>query len=601
MARTGFWNKILHVELTDRSTWIEEPGDDFFRKYGGGRGLIAHYILKYVPKGTDPLAPENVLVMAPGVLTGTPVPGAARHSVGALSPLSGGFGEAEAGGFWGAELKRAGWDAIVFHGAADSPVYLSIKADEVELRDASGLWGKITGDVQAAIQEELGDPRTRVAQIGPAGENLVRFANVCNDLKEFAGRSGLGAVMGSKKLKAVAVRGTTAVPVADQKGLQSIAKWVATTLDGAHLAFHEEGTGGAMQGKSLAGGMPSLNYRLGEMENVDKIDAIAVKDHVRTTMDACFACSVRCKKVVHIEKTQADADAAGTGKRVAVDPEGRYRVDPKYGGPEYESLASLGANLGVEDLVALCKSNEVCNYLGMDTISAGSTMAWAMEAWEKGIITAEDTDGVNLRFHDGDAVIEMAENIAYRRGFGDLLAEGSERAAEKLGEGSDQFLTTIKGMEMAMHDPRHMPGMRRSYLLAPTGGDHMSQTETKNGLRNQVGMCHFLQYDGEQIIDIVNAVTGWGIDEDEVTTTAHRGHTLARLVNVREGFTAADDRLPKRFTEALPKHEGLSGEQQAEIVKGYYEELGWSEEGVPTKATVDALGITDDATTVTLA
>ena len=258
--------------------------------------------------------------------------------------------------------------------------------------------------------------------------------------------------------------------------------------------------------------------------------------------------------------------------------------------------------MGVEDLVALCKSNEVCNYLGMDTISAGATIAWAMEAWEKGIITAEDTDGVNLRFTDGDAVIQMAENIAYRRGFGDVLAEGSERAAAKLGEGSDQFLTTIKGMEMAMHDPRHMPGMRRSYLLAPTGGDHMSQTETKNGLRNQVGMCHFLQYDDEQMIDIVNTVTGWGIDEAEVSTTAQRGHTLARLVNVRAGFTAADDRLPKRFQEGLPKHEGLSDEQQAEIVRDYYVELGWdAETGVPTAATVEALGIAEDAATVTLA
>ena len=211
MDRTGYWNKILHVDLTAGMTRIEEPGDAFFRLYGGGRGLIGHYLLKYVPTNADPLGPDNVLIFAPGVLTGAPVPGAGRHSVGAKSPLSNGFGESEAGGFWGAELKRAGWDAIVVHGASSKPVYLYINDDAVEIRDAAHLWGKITGDVEDILREEIGDPRVRVAQIGPAGENLVRFGNIANDLNEFAGRSGMGAVMGSKKLKAV-VHGASSKP-----------------------------------------------------------------------------------------------------------------------------------------------------------------------------------------------------------------------------------------------------------------------------------------------------------------------------------------------------------------------------------------------------
>ncbi|MCL4240086.1 MAG: aldehyde ferredoxin oxidoreductase family protein [Dehalococcoidia bacterium] len=596
MERFGYWNKILHVDLTAGTTSVEEPGDAFYRKYGGGRGFIGHYLLKHVPQGADPLGPNNVLVFAPGVLTGAPVPGAGRHSVGAKSPLSGGFGEAEAGGFWGSELKRAGWDAIVVHGAAASPVYLWINEDGVEIRDAGHLWGKVTGDVEEALHAELGDPRIRVAQIGPAGENLVRFANVANDLNEFAGRSGMGAVMGSKKLKAIAVRGKTPVRIADQPALLAISKWVSGTVDQVHRGFHEYGTGGAMQGKSLDGGIPTLNYRLGTFEGTDRVDAIAIKDEVRIDMGACFACSVRCKKVVQIEMREEDAGVTRKGVKVAVDPKHRYRVDPKYGGPEYESLASLGTNLGVDDIVAVCKSNEICNMMGMDTISAGSTVAWAMEAYEKGVLTAEDTDGVKLEFRDGDAVVQMLQMIARREGIGDLLAEGSQRAAAKIGQGSEAYLTTVKGMEMAMHDPRHMAGMRASYLLAPTGGDHMRQTGDKNGLRNQVGMCHFLAYDDDQTARILNAVTGWGGDAPEMVATAHRGLTLARLFNMREGMTRADDRLPMRFSEDLPKHKGLTGAELEKIVTDYYIEQGWDPEtGKPTRETVRALGLEADA------
>jgi aldehyde:ferredoxin oxidoreductase len=601
MERYGYWNKVLHVSLPDRRTWIEEPGDDFFRRYGGGRGLIAHYLLQDVPRGADPLGPDNVLVFAPGVLTGAPVPGAGRHSVGAKSPLTGGFGESESGGFWGAELKRAGWDGIVVHGVSAHPVYLWINGDQVELRDAGHLWGKVTGDVQDAITAELGDPRIRVAQIGPAGENLVRFACIANELNEVAGRTGLGAVMGSKKLKAIAVRGKVNVRLADPRGLTAIAKWVSSTMDDKHRAFHEFGTGAAMQGKSLEGGMPTLNYRLGSFAEVAKVDAIAVRDRMRVKMEACYACSVRCKKVVHIEEKEEKAREAqdtlyGGKGTVGFDPLGRYRVDPRYGGPEYESLAAMGVNLGLDDIIAIAKSNEMCNYLGMDTVSLGATLAWAMECFEKGLLTLEDTGGVPLRFHDADGVVKLVEMIASRQGIGDLLAEGSQRAAARLGRGSEAFLTTVKGMEMAMHDPRHMPIMRASYLMAPTGGDHMRQSGNRNGLRNQIALCHFLAYEDDQTLAIVNAVTGWNATQDEMVTTAHRGLTLARLFNLREGFTRADDRLPPRFSEALPKHAGLTQEQQDRIVTDYYVEYGWDPAtGVPTADTIRKLGIEADA------
>jgi aldehyde:ferredoxin oxidoreductase len=595
----GFHNKILHVDLTDRSWTIEEPGEAWFRRYGGGRSMIAQNLLKHVPAGADPFGPENVVVFAPGVVSGAPVPGAGRHSVGALSPLTGGFGEAEAGGFWGAELKRAGWDGIVVHGASDTPVYLWIKDDQVEIRDASPYWGKVTGDVEDGIREELDDKFIRVAQCGPAGENLVRYACVINDLHEAAGRTGLGAVMGSKKLKAVAVRGKTPVEIADPASLKGLAKWVATTLDQNHRGFTEYGTGAAMQGKSLEGGLPTNNYKLGAMATVGQVDAVAVANEVRIAMESCFACSVRCKKVVQVEQHEENAGVTKKGQPIAFDPEGRWSIDPRYGGPEYESLAALGPTVGVDDLIAVLKSNELANQYGMDTISLGTTIGWAMEAFAEGVLTGSLTGGVELNFGDGETLVRLVEMIAHREGVGDLLAEGSVRAADQIG-GGQEFLTAVKGMELAMHDPRHMERMRVSYLLAPTGGDHMSQTGNKNGLRNQVGLCHFLGYDDDQSLELMRAVTGWDLTAEELVEIAHRGLTLARLFNLRQGFTRADDTLPPRFREAVQPPEGsntpvlpgITQDQIDEIVTSYYLEQGWdSESGVPTEATLAELGI----------
>ena len=590
--RYGYWDKILHVDLSARRTWTESLGDAWFRNFGGGRALIAHYLLTEVPAGADPLGPENVLVFAPGVLTGAPVPGAGRHSVGGKSPLTGAWGEAESGGYWGAELKRAGWDGIVVHGASETPVWLWIKDGEVEIRDAGHLWGRVADVVEDTIREELGEPLSRIAQCGPAGEKLVRFALVANDLNEVAGRTGMGAVMGSKKLKAIAVRGTQPVKIADKAALMSMAKWVASTVDDVHRGFHEYGTGAAMRGKSLEGGLPTLNYRMGKFDQVDMVDAVAVAEQFRVDMGACYACSVRCKKVVQVEQRKENEGVTRKGKAIHSDPEGRWSVNPRYGGPEYESLAALGPTVGVSDLVALLKSNELCNALGMDTISTGTTIAWAMEAFEKGLLTGADTGGVELSWGDGNSVVRLIEMIANREGFGDLLAEGSQRAAEKVGRGTEKFLTTVKGMEMAMHDPRHMPRMRASYLTAPTGGDHMQQHDSKNGGRNQLGMCHFLQYNDGQSLEIVNAVTGWGIDQDEANTIARRGLTMARLFNMREGVRRVDGRLPVRFEEGVAAHEGLTPEAQGEIVTEYYVRQGWdAESGLPTPETLAALGL----------
>ncbi len=574
----GYWNRILRVDLTRRTSRVEQPDDAFFRRYVGGRSFIAYFLLTESPAGVDPFGPENPLIFAPGVVTAAPVPGAGRHSVGSKSPLNDGFGEAEAGGYWGAELKRAGYDALLVEGQADQPTWLAITEDGVAFHDARPLWGMTTGDGQEAIRRELGDQLARVAQIGPAGENRVRFACVVNDLKDVAGRTGMGAVMGAKRLKAIAVRGRKKVPIADPAAIQQLAKWVAGTLPENHRVFHEFGTGAGMTGKHLAGGLPTRNYQHGQFDGVEAINAEAIAKSVRVGMESCYACSVRCKKVVEVV-------------------DGPYQVDRKYGGPEYESLAALGSTCAVDDLIAVCKANELCNALGMDTISTGTTIAWAFEAFERGLLSPAEADGLDLRFGAADTVVALTERIARRQGLGDLLAEGSLRAARRLGRNSERFAVHVKGLEVAMHDPRHMPHMFRNYPVSPTGGDHTGTAYEERAFRNVIGLCHFLNYDEEQVLGLTRAITGWDdFDADALRVVAQRGITLARLVNLREGHGRHTDVLPPRLHEPIlggPLSERVITHDEVDtLVHDYYTAQGWdAETGVPTAATLRALDL----------
>jgi len=574
----GYWNHILRVNLTDGTTRVEQPDDAFYRRYVGGRSFIGYYLLTETPAGLDPFGPENLLVFAPGVVTAAPLPGAGRHSVGAKSPLNDGFGESESGGYWGAELKKAGYDAVIVEGQAPSAVWLWITEDGVELRDASTLWGRPTAEAQEAIRAELGDQLVRVAQIGPAGENRVRYACIVNDLKDVAGRTGMGAVMGAKRLRAIAVRGRQKVAIADPAGIQGIARWVAGTLMENHRVFHEFGTGAGMTGKHLAGAIPTRNYREGLFPAVEQINAEAISRTIRVGRDSCYACSVRCKKVVEIV-------------------DGPYRVDRKYGGPEYESLGALGSSCAVDDLNAVSKANELCNALGLDTISAGTTIAWAMEAYEHGLLSRAEADGLDLHFGAADAMVTLIERIAYRQGLGDLLAEGSARAARQLGRGTEAFAVHVKGLEVAMHDPRHMPNMLKNYPVSPTGGDHTGTAYEERAFRNVIGLCHFLNYDQDQVLALTRAITGWDdFDEAELNAVARRGITLARLVNLREGHGRHTDVLPPRLHEALPegplKDRVITHDEVDTIVRDYYAAQGWDPAtGAPTAATLRALDL----------
>lgn len=580
--RYGSWGRVLRVDLTKGTTAVEEMDEATFRRHPGGRALIAHYLLTELTAGADPLGPDNILVFAMGVLTGTPLSGASRHAVGAKSPLTGGFGEAEVGGFWGAELKRAGWDAIVVTGAAATPVYLSIKDDQVELRDASHLWGLEIMDTEEKLKAEVGERLARVCEIGPAGENLVRIAGIVNDFKDIAGRAGLGAVMGSKKLKAIVVKGSRNVPLHDAAKVKEIGRWVADTLQENHWAFHNFGTGMGLDGYTRVGGMAVRNYNGGPFEGAAEISAEAlVEKGYRVKMEACWACSVRCKKVVKMERP--------------------YQIDPKYGGIEYESTAALGADCGVDDLALISKVNERCNALGLDTISLGATVAWVMDLRARGILPDAELDGHAVEFGNGKAVLASPDAVAHRRGLGDILAEGSVRAARKLG--GAEHLTAVRGQELAMHDPRQRTEygkqVRVSYTTSPTGGDHMNSNLPSRSAKNTVGMCFFLRYDDPKLTDIVNAVTGWGIDAAGLTDIGELSLTLARLFNNREGFGAADDKLPeqamKPHVSGVLSRVRLDPDDIAEQVRSYYRSRGWSDEGVPKPETLARLGLTEYA------
>jgi aldehyde:ferredoxin oxidoreductase len=611
---SGYHGRILRVDLTAGEISVETPGEVFYRRYLGGAGLVAYYLLREVPPGAEPLGPENRLVFACGPLTGVPLAGSGRNAIGARSPLTGALGEADVGGFWGAELKAAGFDAIVVQGQAASPVYLWIKDGEAELRDAAHLWGLENKETHAAIRQALDEPRARVALCGPAGEKLVRYAAVVADLKHVAGRTGLGAVMGSKNLKAVAVRGTGRAPMADPRRVGELARWLRDNYRELMGQFPDLGTGVSVIPYNAMGALPVHNFRDGHLPGAEEIGREGLAEHVVVDMESCYACAVRCKKVVDLETP--------------------YGIDPAYGGPEYETAASIGSNCGIADVYAVSKASERLNALGLDSISAGGTIAFAMECFENGLLTLEDTGGLELRFGNAEAMLQAIEQIAARQGIGDLLAEGSRRAAGQIGRGAGRFAVHVKGQELPLHDPRIQHGLGLGYAVSYTGADHCHSAfdrgyEEEEGLgsvrnlgvlepmpatwlgpekvraalygslrdhlNNCLGLCMFLPYSHDQVVEAVRAVTGWQTNAWELWKGAERLLTMARAFNVRQGLTPADDRLPPRMAEPLgPDGPGAPIDPAAieAALPLYYEMMGWdSQSGVPRRARLVELGV----------
>ena len=453
----GSNERILRVNLTTGSLVQETLSEDFYRLYPGGKALAGYFLLNEIPPHTDPFAPENVLVIANGLLTGAPISTATRYIVSARSPLTNGYGESEAAGFWGPELKMAGFEAIVITGRATHPVYLWIHDGQVELRQAGHLWGRETAAVQEMIRQELGDEKIRVLQIGIAGENLVRFAGITNDLRHFNGRNGMGAVMGSKNLRAVAVRGNQRYQgiAHDPETLMELGRKIAKNVRENPLSWdlQQRGTPGLVEPLNAGGILPTRNFQQGVFENVDDVKWEAYEKQILTARRSCYACAIRCKREVAIEG----------------------RVSP-YGGPEYESVGAFGPNCGISDLQVIAKANELCNAYMLDSISTGSTIAFAMECFEHGLIDLEDTDGIELRFGNTEAMLQMIERIAHRQGFGNLLAEGSLRAARKIGGEAEFFAMQVKGQELAMHEPRGKYNVGMGYAISEIGADHLVVT-----------------------------------------------------------------------------------------------------------------------------
>ena len=585
----GFNGKIARVNLTAREIRVEYPTVDFYRQFLGGRGFIIHYLLREIPSDIDPLGPENKLIFALGPATGHAFIGSGRNSLGGKSSLTGGYGESEAGGYWGVELKKAGYDAVIIEGASEKPVYLWIHEGTIEIRDADDLWGLEVAECQKKIGLALRRKNIRSAIIGRAGENLVRYACVLNDVSHAAGRNGMGAIMGSKKLKAIALKGSALPPPARQADLFALNRRMANEY--RELTMHwKYGTGRTMVEYGQNGNLPFHNFKGGHFSGTEKIAAVTLCKEYLYKMGSCYGCPIKCKRIVKLE--------------------GSLKVDPEYGGPEYETLAALGSNCGIDDLKALLKANEYCNRYGLDTISTGVVLSFAMECFENGIITLEDTGGLDLSFGNSSAMLIMIGRIARREGLGDLLAEGTKRAAEHLGRGSETLAMHVKGAEIPMHEPRLKQPLGLHYSIHAAGPDHCSGLHTvadlgqnsaaklrggstKGHLVNHLGVCKFVPWTMEQYTEAIGCITGWEISPAELTETVDRGLALMRIFNLREGFTIKDDILPRRFNHT--PHEGplkgIDSELFARSRRDYYQLQGWDELGIPKKTTLRRLGI----------
>jgi len=618
----GYNGKILHVDLTQGTLRVEEPNEAFYRKYMGGSAMGMHYILREMPKGADPLGPENVLTLMAGVTTGAPISGQSRLNANAKSPISGGIGDSQSGGFFPAELKFAGFDGIVIKGKSPKPVYLAIIDGKYELRDAAHLMGKKSGEVDDIIHQEV-DPKAEILQHGMGAENGVLFSSLVSMSNRHNGRTGMGLVMASKNLKAVVVRGTKKVQVANQKALTDLnrigPKAIPENGDMDGLAKH--GTAVVVLFNNTIGTLPTRNYNEGQFESCEPISGEKMTETILKERDTCYACVVKCKRVVDIK-------------------EGAYKAEPRYGGPEYETLGTFGSYCGIDDLAAVSLANQICNEYAVDTIACGATIAFAMECYEKGIITKEQTGGLELKFGDADAMLRALDMIVKNEGpLGKVLSQGSERAAKVWGNGADECLITSKGAEA----PAHMPQAKRSlaliYAVNPFGADHQSsehdpyyeegvgdfnldrlkqiglgapqpayslteekvrfayETEVFYSMLDSVELCQFVYgptwtlYDGEQTAQMVNAVTGWDVTLDELMEVGRRRLELFRTFNAREGLGRKDDRLPKKFFKAL-KGTGptagfaLTHEEVDSAIDHYYKLAGFNADGAPTPETL---------------
>ena len=600
----GYIGKILRVDLTERRISTEKLDAEIAKKFIGGKGLGAKILYDSLKLGTDPLSPENILIFASGPLTATLAPTSARWAVVTKSPLTNIFLDCQVGGYFGAAMKLAGFDCIIMEGKADSPVYLWVHDGNAEILNAGDLWGKGCFETENTLKKRLGES-AHVASIGPAGENLVRYACISVDKYRQAGRGGAGAVMGSKNLKAVAVRSASyKIEYADPEGFREAAKKALKVIrENSFIPLRRKyGTPIWVAPVNKAALLPTRNFRTGVFEKAENISGETMRDKIVVKDGTCYNCIIQCWKYTHVES-------------------GKYKVD-ELAGPEYESIALLGSDCGVGSIEAVAHASMLCDDLGLDTISTGNSIAFAMECYERGLLTAEDTDGLELKFGNADAEIEMVKKIAYRKGLGNLLAEGVRRASKKIGDGSEKFAMHVKGLEIPGYDPRGAFGMALAYATSDRGACHqrawtvraeiegkleprfstkgrarfVKETQDERAMCFSLVLCDFAPLEVKHFVELLNKATGFNFTVEDYLKTGERIWNLTRLFNVREGITRKDDTLPPRFMEEpLPegatKGQVVTKEMLDEMLDEYYALRGWDKNGVPTEEKLKELGL----------
>jgi len=618
----GYAGQHLHVDMTKGTCKSIPIEKEFALMYLGGQGFASRILYDRVGPKTDSLSPGNILIWATGPFTGTLWPQASRYVVAAKSPLTGIFGEAHSAGHWGPELKFAGFDTIIVTGRSKNPMYLFIDNGSAQLRDAKDLWGRNTTETEEIIKEAHGDRNLRISCIGPAGENLVRFAAIINDYDRAAARSGIGAVAGSKQLKAVAVRGGQDIPIAKPDQYLEVIeelhqKMLASPFTASRAMY---GTTNLVEMMQEIGRLPSYNMRSGVFAEYQKISGEAIKKDYLVKPRADYACLQRCGRYTRV-KTGPYAYCGGA--------------------PEYETQSSMGSRCGNDNLESILYGHHLSNLYGLDTISTGATISWAMEAWEAGLITAKDTDGIDLSWGNHESIIKLIHMIAKREGFGDILAEGSYRAAQRIGRGTEKFVMHCKKQEIAGQEPRAQKSMGLATATAARGADHLyafpvldevgfdeeigirygkeylpeigdrlnpkykgimvKENEDFCAVVESLGVCKYgtlippvLFY--EDIVKAFDVTVGILISEKQLRAIGERIVNLNRCFNVREGIRRKDDSLPTRLTQT-PAPEGPSKGQVVELdqmLDEYYELRGWRlEDGIPTKRVLRRLDLDD--------
>jgi aldehyde:ferredoxin oxidoreductase len=616
----GYAGKMAFVDLTTGEIKTEILDESMARDFIGGQGIGARILFERQKKGVDPLGPESYLGFTTGPLTGTKVPTGGRYMAVCKSPLTGGWGDANSGGYFGAELKAAGWDAIFVSGAASAPKYITVFDDRIEIKEAAHLWGQDTIDTEKSIQKDAGDKKIRIASIGPASEKLSLISGIVNDAGRVAARSGVGAVMGAKKLKAVAVRGTGKAGIADKDELDRLRKaFMKEMRDMGGFAdlLMKHGTCGLTGGLVASGATPVKNWRYTGKQSFPNLEKIADADAIisyQSRKYGCANCPIACGGIFNVTT-------------------GKYPVGETHK-PEYETIGAFGTMCMCDDLESIIKLNDMCNRSGLDTISAGTALAFAMECFENGIITESDTDGIELTWGNAEAMIAMTEKMISREGFGDILADGVKIASEKIGNGTARFAMHVGGQEPGLHNALFLPSRGTGFVCDPTPGRHTAapmaridggpgqfapypelkieefdryaysgkgpmSAAASNYLQvgASAGVClmPMMFFGNYALVEFFNAVTGWDLDIAEVLTTGARIQTLRQSFNIREGIQPSDVKLPKRMLGLPPQEEGpVSGVtiDVDSLARDYHQAMGWDpDSGKPEASTLEKLGL----------